>query len=371
MSKTTATIAIVGGDGIGPEVTAQGRRILEWFAIRRGVDVTLVDAPYGALAYERFGAVLPDQTLELLRSAHAILFGSVGGPEYDAIPAVELRRGSLLSIRRDLDLFANLRPVKSASALHEVSSLKQRVLDGVDLVIVRELSGGLYFGQPRGIESMPNGEKRGVNTHSYTTSQILRVARDAFELARIRKRAVCSVDKSNVMEAGALWRSEVQALHDAEYPDVTLTHMLADNCAMQLVREPAQFDVIVTDNLFGDLLSDCAAMIAGSLGMLPSASLGARTPDGSRAALYEPVHGSAPDIAGRGIANPLGSILSVAMMLRLSLDAPDDAELLEAAISRALAAGARTGDIALDGQSRGGTAAMGDEVLRQLERGAN
>ena len=368
MTKTTSTIAIVGGDGIGPEVTAQGRRVLEWFAGKRGLDILLVDAPYGASAYAASGQVLPDATLDLMKSVHAILFGSVGGPAYDAIPAAGRRRGSLLTIRGDLDLFTNLRPVKATPALHGVSSLKPRVLDGVDMVIVRELTGGIYFGQPRGVETLPSGEKRGINTHSYTTSQIQRVARDAFELARKRRNTVCSVDKSNVMEAGALWRSEVQALHDKEYPDVTLTHMLADNCAMQLVRAPAQFDVMVTDNLFGDLLSDCAAMITGSLGMLPSASLGPRRDDGSRPALYEPVHGSAPDIAGHGLANPLGSILSVAMLLRLSLNAPDEADLLETAVARALESGARTGDLALDGEPKIGTVAMGDAVLRELDR---
>lgn len=369
MTKSVSTIAVLGGDGIGPEVTTQGRRILEWFASKRGLEIYLVDAPYGAGAYEATGQVLPDATLTLMKSARAILFGAVGGPAYDKIPAADRRRGSLLTIRGDLDLFANLRPVKAFPALHGVSSLKPRVLDGVDMVIVRELTGGIYFGQPRGLVTMPNGEKRGVNTHSYTSSQIRRVGRDAFELARRRRNSVCSVDKSNVMEAGALWRDEIQALHDSDYPDVMLTHMLADNCAMQLVRAPAQFDVMVTDNLFGDLLSDCAAMITGSLGMLPSASLGPSRADGSRPALYEPVHGSAPDIAGRGLANPLGSILSVAMMLRLSLNAPDDAELLEAAVTRVLEAGARTGDLALDGDATIGTAAMGDAVLQELDRG--
>ena len=369
MTGTEATIAIISGDGIGPEVTAQSRRILEWFASKRGLKLKLTDAPYGASAYERFGTMLPAETRSLLQSATAILFGSLGGPEYDAIPAADRQSGSLLAIRGGLDLFANLRPVKSAPTLHEVSSLKKRVLDGVDLVIVRELTGGIYFGQPRGVETLPNGERRGINTHSYTSSQIRRVAREALKLAVTRHGRVCSVAKENVMEAGELWRDEVQSVRDAEFPEVTLTHMLADNCAMQLVRAPAQFDVIVTDNLFGDLLSDCAAMITGSLGMLPSASLGPTKPDGSRAALYEPIHGSAPDIAGRGIANPLGSILSIAMMLRLSLDAPEEATQLEAAITRALEAGARTGDIALDGESRIGTVEMGDEVLRQLEEG--
>jgi 3-isopropylmalate dehydrogenase len=369
MTKQEKTIGIINGDGIGPEVTAQGRRILEWFAAKRGLKLKLVDAPYGATAYRRFGAVLPDETRSLLSSATAVLFGSIGGPEYEAIPAPDRKRGSLLAIRGELDLFANLRPVKASAPLHEVSSLKKHVLDGVDMVIVRELTGGIYFGQPRGVETLPSGEKRGFNTHSYTSSQIRRVAREAFKLALTRQNRVCSVEKGNVMEAGAFWREEVQAVHDAEFPGVTLSHMLADNCAMQLVRAPAQFDVIVTDNLFGDLLSDCAAMITGSLGMLPSASLGPRKADGRFAALYEPVHGSAPDIAGRGIANPLGSILSVAMMLRLSLDAPKEAAELDAAVARALDAGARTADIALKGEPRLSTSAMGDAIVKQLDLG--
>jgi 3-isopropylmalate dehydrogenase len=367
MTQQEKTVGIIEGDGIGPEVTAQGRRVLEWFAAKRGLNLKLVDAPYGATAYKRFGAVLPDETRSLLGSATAVLFGSIGGPDYEAIPAPDRKRGSLLAIRGELDLFANLRPVKASASLHEVSSLKKHVLDGVDMVIVRELTGGIYFGQPRGVETMANGEKLGINTHSYTSGQIRRVAREAFKLAQARQNRVCSVDKSNVMEAGALWRAEMQAVHDEEFPDIALSHMLADNCAMQLVRAPAQFDVIVTDNLFGDLLSDCAAMITGSLGMLPSASLGPPKADGSFSALYEPVHGSAPDIAGQGIANPLGSILSVAMMLELSLDAPKEAADLKAAVARALDAGTRTADIALHGETRVSTSEMGDAVIRRLE----
>ncbi|HYM04771.1 MAG TPA: isocitrate/isopropylmalate family dehydrogenase, partial [Stellaceae bacterium] len=251
-------------------------------------------------------------------------------------------------------------------ALAEASSLKNRVLEGVDFIIVRELSSGLYFGEPRGVERLPSGERRGVNTHVYTSSEIRRVARYAFELARTRRRRVCSVDKANVMEAGALWREEVQALHDAEFADIELSHMLVDNCAMQLVRAPAQFDVLLTDNMFGDILSDCAAMAAGSLGMLPSASLGPVGTDGRRAALYEPVHGSAPDIAGKGIANPLGAILSLALALRLSLDRADDADKVERAVRQALAAGIRTRDILHEGARLVGTREMGDAVIAAL-----
>ena len=369
-AKTRGLVAIVGGDGIGPEVTRQGARVLEWFSAQRGLDLELREVPYGVDAYRAHGAVLPSHTLAAMKEADAILFGATGGPEFDAIPREAQRAGSLLAIRQGFELYANLRPVKPFAALLDASSLKPEVLRGVDMLIVRELTGGVYFGEPRGIETLPDGNRRGLNTHVYHTREIRRVAREAFELARTRRRRVCSVAKENVMEAGRLWREEVQALHDAEFADVELSHMLADNCAMQLVRAPAQFDVIVTDNLFGDILSDCAAMTTGSLGMLPSASLGPKRPDGSRAALYEPVHGSAPDIAGQGRANPLGSILSVAMMLRHSFGRAADADLLETAVSRALDKGVRTADIASGPTPVApvSTLAMGDAVLAELER---
>jgi 3-isopropylmalate dehydrogenase len=364
----TATIVIIDGDGIGPEVTTQGARILEWIANKRGLDIKLEKAAYGLSAYEKFGTLLPDATHRLLRDANAILFGSIGGPGYEKLAPVDRKRGGLLSIRKELDLFANLRPIRSSPPLYEVSSLKERALNGVDFVIVRELTGGVYFGQPRGVEDIGNGERKGTNTHTYTSSQIRRVAREAFKLAKSRRGEVCSVDKSNVMEAGTLWREEVQALRDSEFPEIKLSHMLADSCAMQLVRAPSQFDVMLTDNLFGDLLSDAAAMISGSLGMLPSASLGPHNDSGKFSALYEPIHGSAPDIAGSGIANPIASVLSVAMLLRLSIGATQEADDLETAVSEALKAGARTRDIALPGETAIGTAAMGDKIIKQLER---
>lgn len=366
VSTQPRRIAIVGGDGIGPEVTEQARRVLEWFAAHRSVPLDFVTVDYGAAAYAHHGEVLPAASLQAMKAADAILFGATGGPEFDAIPAAARRAGSLLAIRRGFDLYANLRPIKIMPALYEASSLKQSVLEGTDMVIVRELTGGVYFGEPRGVETLPSGERRGVNTHAYTSREIRRVARTAFELARTRRNQVCSVAKENVMEAGMLWREEVQALHDAEFADVRLTHMLADNCAMQIVRAPSQFDVVVTDNLFGDILSDCAAMATGSLGMLPSASLGPQDADGRRPALYEPVHGSAPDIAGQGIANPLGAILSAAMLLRFSLDRPADADLLERAVAKALDEGVRTADIA-GGRERVSTAAMGAAVIRALD----
>jgi 3-isopropylmalate dehydrogenase len=364
---TQQKIAVLPGDGIGPEVIAEARRALEWFVARRRLALVLEEYPYGAGAYRRYGQVLPTATETAVRTAHAILLGAVGGTDADAIPRAARIAGGLPQLRRSLELYANLRPIVTLPALYEASSLKNRVLEGVNFVIVRELIGGIYFGQPRGIETLPDGQRRGFNTQTYTTSEIRRIARFAFELARSRRRQVCSVDKANVMEAGVLWREEVQALHDAEFADIELHHLYVDNCAMQLVRAPAQFDVIVTDNIFGDILSDCAAMAAGSLGMLPSASLGPADAGGRRAALYEPVHGSAPDIAGRGIANPLGAILSVAMMLRLSLARTEDAALLERAVSAALAQGARTADICEPGKSPVSCKEMGAAVLRELD----
>ena len=361
-------VAVVGGEGIGPEVTAQSRRILDWFAARRGVPMTLREAQYGVIPYLATGKVLPDDTVEAMDEADAILWGATGGPETKEVPPAARKAGSLLSLRSKYDLYANLRPIVASAALSQSAPLKAEVLDGVDFVIIRELTSGIYFGEPRGIETLPDGQRRGFNTEQYTTNQIRRVARSAFELARTRRNKVCSVDKANVLETSVLWREEVIALHKEEFPDVELTHLYVDNAAMQIVRDPRQFDVMVTGNIFGDILSDCAAMASGSLGMLPSASLGPVDRFGRRKALYEPVHGSAPDIAGKGIANPLGSILSVAMMLRLTLDRPEDADLLEKAVQTALASGARTADIAEIGAKTLTTVEMGDAVLGALDK---
>jgi 3-isopropylmalate dehydrogenase len=360
-------ILVLPGDGVGPEVTAQAVRVLDWFRDRRGLAVSLTERGFGMANWQRHGTLMPEETWERVTRADAILFGAVGSLDQKAIPAEERRKGSLLRLRKTLDLFANLRPVRMQPALSEASPYKARITDGVDLVIVRELTAGRYFGTPRGVETLPDGSRRGATPPSYTTAEIARVARSACAVARPRRNHVTSVDKSSVMEAGALWREVVTALHAAEYADVTLEHMLADNCAMQLSRAPRRFDVVVTDNLFGDLLSDGAGAILGSLGMLPSASLAAPGPDGRRKALYEPVHGSAPDIAGQGIANPLGAILSVAMLLRWTCGAPAEAERLERAVQEALAAGARTADIAAPGEAAASTAVMGDAVIRALE----
>jgi 3-isopropylmalate dehydrogenase len=361
-------VAVVGGEGIGPEVTTQSHRILNWFAAKRGVPMMLREAQFGLIPYLATGKVLPPDTVEAMDEADAILWGATGGPETKEVPAAARKAGSLLSLRRKYDLYANLRPIVANPALADSAPLKASVLRGVDFVIIRELTSGIYFGEPRGIETLADGQRRGFNTEQYTTNQVRRVARAAFELARTRKGRVCSVDKANVLETSVLWRQEVIALHAAEFSDVELSHLYVDNAAMQIVREPSQFDVMVTGNIFGDILSDCAAMASGSLGMLPSASLGPVDRLGRRKALYEPVHGSAPDIAGKGIANPLGSILSVAMMLRMTLNRPDDANLLEKAVDTALAAGARTADIAEPGAARLSTQEMGDAVLNALEQ---
>ena len=361
-------VAVVGGEGIGPEVTAQSQRVLAWFAARRGAPITLREAQYGLIPYRATGKVLPPDTAEAMDQADAIMWGATGGPETTEVPAAARKAGSLLGLRSKYDLYANLRPIVANPALSESAPLKARVLEGVDFVIIRELTSGIYFGEPRGIETLADGQRRGFNTEQYTTNQIRRVARTAFELARTRKGRVCSVDKANVLETSVVWREEVIALHGEEFSDVELTHLYVDNAAMQIVREPAQFDVMVTGNIFGDILSDCAAMASGSLGMLPSASLGPVDRFGRRKALYEPVHGSAPDIAGKGIANPLGSILSVAMLLRITLGRADDADLLERAVDTALAGGARTADIAEPGAARLSTVEMGDAVIHALDK---
>ena len=364
-------VAVVGGEGIGPEVTAQSQRVLNWFVTRRNLPVVQREAQYGLIPYIATGKVLPPDTVDAMDEADAILWGATGGPETTEVPAAARKAGSLLSLRSKYDLFANLRPIVANPALAESAPLKAHVLSGVDFVIIRELTSGIYFGEPRGIETLADGQRRGFNTEQYTTNQIRRVAQAAFELARTRKGRVCSVDKANVLETSVLWREEVISLHAAAFSDVELSHLYVDNAAMQIVRAPSQFDVMVTGNIFGDILSDCAAMASGSLGMLPSASLGPVDRFGRRKALYEPVHGSAPDIAGRGIANPLGSILSVAMMLRMTFDRPDDAELLERAVGTALAAGARTADIAEPGTTKLSTREMGDAVLNALEQVAS
>lgn len=360
------SLLILPGDGIGPEVMTEVRKIIDWFGAKRDIHFDVREGLVGGCAYDMHGTPLTDETMALAQDVDAVLLGAVGGPKYDNLDfSVKPERG-LLRLRKEMDLFANLRPAQCFDALADFSSLKQEVVSGLDIMIVRELTSGIYFGEPRGIFTEGN-ERVGINTQRYTESEIARVARAAFELARKRRNKVCSMEKANVMESGVLWRQVVQEVHDREYPDVELSHMYADNGAMQLVRRPKQFDVIVSDNLFGDILSDAAAMLTGSLGMLPSASLGAPMANGRPKALYEPVHGSAPDIAGQGIANPIASILSFAMALRYSFDQGDEDARVEAAVEKVLADGLRTAD--LMGPEDGSpisTSQMGDAIVAAL-----
>jgi 3-isopropylmalate dehydrogenase len=360
-------LLILPGDGIGPEVMAEVRKVIGWLSANRGLDFKVEEDLVGGAAYDVHGVPLADATMAKAQAVDAVLLGAVGGPKYDDLDfSLKPERG-LLRLRKEMDLYANLRPAQCFDALADFSSLKREIVAGLDLMIVRELTSGMYFGEPRGITELNDGTRVGINTHRYTTEEIRRVARTAFELAAKRQNRVCSMEKANVMEAGILWREEVEYVHANEYPDVELSHMYADNGAMQLVRNPKQFDVIVTDNLFGDILSDCAAMLTGSLGMLPSASLGAPMANGRPKALYEPVHGSAPDIAGQGKANPIACILSFAMALRYSFDLGDDADRLEGAVEDVLAKGLRTADL---GQTEGGqavsTSGMGDAIVEAL-----
>ena len=351
-------LLLLPGDGIGPEVTAESRRMVDWLNANAALGVSVTEARFGGAAIDADGVPLTAATLVAAKASAAVLMGAVGGPQWTGQPYDRRPEAGLLALRSGMAVFANLRPALCFAALADASSLKREFVDGLDILFVRELTGGVYFGKPRGIEDLGGGERRGINTQVYTSSEIRRVARVAFELAALRSGRVCSAEKSNVMESGLLWREEVQALRDAEYPHIELSHMLADNTAMQLVKNPKQFDVILTDNLFGDILSDEAAMLTGSLGMLPSAALGVAGTPG----LYEPIHGSAPDIAGQGMANPCASILSLALALRYSLGRADLATRLEAAVAAALDRGARTHDLG----GGLGTRAMGDAVLAAL-----
>lgn len=359
---TTKNIMLLPGDGIGPEIMAQVRRVMTWVEGAYGVTFNVSEGLIGGCAYDADGVPLSDETLAKAKASDAIVMGCVGGPKWDGKTDYDKRpEAGLLRLRKDLDLFANLRPAMCFDALADASSLKRDIVAGLDLLFVRELAGGVYFGEPRGIEELPEGGRVGINTQRYTDKEIIRIAHVAFDMARKRGGKVHSAEKANVMEAGLLWREEVTKLHAEEYSDVKLEHILADNCAMQLVKAPKQFDVILTDNLFGDILSDAAAMLTGSLGMLPSASLGNGGPG-----LYEPVHGSAPDIAGQGIANPIAAILSFAMALRYSLDMGEAADKIEEAVSATLANGLRTGDLMSEGMQQVGTEGMGDGILAAL-----
>ena len=363
---SNASLLILPGDGIGPEVMAEVCKVIDWFGANRDLSFDVSEDLVGGAAYDKHGTPLHDDTMAKAQEVDAVLLGAVGGPKYDNLDfSVKPERG-LLRLRKEMDLYANLRPAQCFDALADFSSLKKEVVAGLDIMIVRELTSGIYFGEPRGIIEEGN-ERVGINTQRYTESEIDRVARSAFELARRRNNKVCSMEKANVMESGILWREIVQKVHDEDYPDVELSHMYADAGAMQLCRWPKQFDVIVTDNLFGDLLSDAAAMLTGSLGMLPSASLGQPMANGRPKALYEPVHGSAPDIAGQGKANPIACILSFAMALRYSFDQGDEADRLEKAVEKVLADGLRTADLlGEEGVNPVSTSEMGDAIVAAL-----
>jgi 3-isopropylmalate dehydrogenase len=362
---TTYKLKILAGDGIGPEIIDETRKVINWINSSTDLKIETSDGLLGGCSTDKHGVSLTDETLEDCRNSDAILMGAVGGPKWDnGKVSYDVRpEAGLLKLRKSLDLYANLRPAKVIDALIDSSALKPEIVKGLDIIIVRELTSGLYFGEPRGIEDLEGAQQRGFNTCSYTTSEVERIARVAFELARKRSGKVTSCDKANVLETSQLWRKVVIKLHEEEYSDIILDHIYVDNCAMQLVRDPKQFDVIVTDNLFGDILSDESAMLTGSLGMLPSASLGNEgTPF-----LYEPIHGSAPDIAGKNIANPLATILSLALCLRYSFNRNDLGQKIDNAVAAVLDDGLRTGDIMAKGCRQIGTSEMGDAVIAKLD----
>ncbi len=362
-------LLLLPGDGIGPEVMEEVSRLVDWANAKGIAKIETETDLVGGCAYDSHGEAISEATMQKALAADAVMLGAVGGPKWDGVPYDQRPEAGLLRLRKDLELFANLRPAICYPALADASSLKRDLVDGLDIMIVRELTGGVYFGEPKMITDLGNGQKRAVDTQVYDTYEIERIAAVAFELARKRRNLVHSAEKRNVMKTGVLWNEVVTRVHKERYADVKLEHILADNCAMQLVRRPKQFDVIVTDNLFGDMLSDEAAMATGSLGMLPSASLGAPDANGRRPALYEPVHGSAPDIAGRGIANPIATMASFAMCLRYSFDLGHAADRIEAAIATVLDQGLRTADIAQDGCRTVGTAEMGAAIVAALDRG--
>ena len=360
-------LLMLPGDGIGPEVIGEVERVIEWFNSNSNHKFEIEKDLVGGAAYDAHGQSISDEAMDLAHKSDAVIFGAVGGPKWDNVPFEVRPEAGLLRLRKELDLFANLRPAICYKALAEASSLKKELVEGLDILILRELTGGVYFGEPKEITDLPDGQKRAVDTQVYTTSEIQRIARVAFDLAKTRKGKVTSTEKRNVMISGVFWNNVVSEVHKNEYPEMELEHMLADACAMQLVRKPKQFDLIVADNLFGDILSDEAAMLTGSMGMLPSASLGAvNTNTNKRNAMYEPVHGSAPDISGQGIANPIAEIASFAMALRYSFNLTDEAKMIEDSISAALDQGIRTPDIMQDGMKKVGTSQITDTIISEM-----
>ncbi len=358
---------LLPGDGVGPEVVRETKKILEWFNKNKSLDFKIEEELIGGASIDKNKIPITDEVFYKSLESEAVLVGACGGPKWDNLEFSKKPERALLKLRKELKLFANLRPAICFEQLVESSTLKPEIVTGLDIMIVRELTGGIYFGEPRGIEPIENNERKGINTHTYTTSEIQRIARTAFELAKKRNNKVTSCEKSNVMEAGVLWREEVQSIKDKEFKRVKLEHMLADNCAMQLLRNPKQFDVILADNLFGDMLSDEAAMLTGSLGLLPSASLGARDKNGKMRSLYEPCHGSAPDIAGKNIANPIATILSLSMAFRYSLDLEKEADQIDSAVQQVLNDGLRTKDIISKGTKEVSTSQMGDAIISKLK----
>ncbi|MBI1911608.1 MAG: 3-isopropylmalate dehydrogenase [Deltaproteobacteria bacterium] len=355
-------VAVLPGDGIGPEIVGEAIKVLNLIGTKFNAEFKLTEALVGGVSIDANGVPLTEEVLKLALGADAVLLGAVGGPKWEGLDYSIRPERALLALRKELGLFANVRPAKIYNDLIDASTLKPEVIEGVDLVVIRELTGGLYFGTPKGVELLADGTERGVNTMVYTTPEIERIARVGFEVARKRRKKLCSVDKANVLETTELWRKVVIRVAN-DYPDVELSHMYVDNCAMQLVRNPKQFDVIVTENTFGDILSDEASMLTGSIGMLPSASLGAT----KNRAMYEPIHGSAPDIAGKGIANPIATILSVAMMLKYSFDMEDASNVIENAVEKVLNKGIRTADIAKPGEKKASCAEMGAAVLKEIQ----
>ncbi len=360
-------ILLLPGDGIGPEVVREVKKILKWFNKNKSLDFSFEEELIGGASIDVNKIPITDEVFYKSLESDAVILGACGGPKWDNLEFSKKPERALLKLRKELKLFANLRPAICFKQLVDASTLKPEIVSGLDILIVRELTGGIYFGEPRGIEPIENNQRKGINTHTYTTNEIHRIAKVAFDLAKKRKNKVTSCEKSNVMEAGVLWREEVQIIKDKDYKSVELNHMLADNCAMQLLRNPKQFDVILADNLFGDMLSDEAAMLTGSLGLLPSASLGAKDKNGKIRSLYEPVHGSAPDIAGKNFANPIATILSLSMALRYSLNLDKEADQLEEAVQKVLDDGLRTKDIISKGKKEVTTTDMGDAIISKLK----
>lgn len=361
-------ILLIHGDGIGPEVVGQAKKILDFFSENTDKKFETENALLGGCAYDAVGTPFPQETLELAKKSDAILLGAVGGLKWESLEYKHRPERGLLGIRKELELFANLRPAKVFDALADSSTLKREIVLGLDIMIVRELTGDLYFGEPRGVKTLPDGSRQGVNTMTYNSKEVERIARVSFDLAKIRGKKLCSIDKANVIETTEMWREVVTEIGKKNYPEIALSHMYVDNASMQLVRNPKQFDVMLTGNMFGDILSDTASMLTGSLGMLPSASLGAKQADGKQFALYEPIHGSAPDIAGKNIANPLATILSLAMMFKYSFGYAKEGDLIEKAVENILNFGVRTADIAKAGEARVSCSEMGDKIIQELRK---